>query len=185
MTGCRGAQIEVVTHAQWTRLPDIVRRTRLKNVWPAWSPNACRARDPGGRNFESGRATEKAIRGLEETSGLVRRIPPADVLFEDIMRVNEGIQAVLKEVENEELAWPAHGERGAGEKVFEICQSPQIIKEEMELWAGARRRRAGSAKIVDIVRRLRTRRRIVAGKARPDRNGVAPASRRCLSRSPA
>jgi flagellar motor switch protein FliG len=121
----------------------------------------------------AGRATEKAIlEGLEENEpGLVEEIRRLMFVFEDIMRVNDkGIQAVLKEVENEELALALRtASEELKEKVFRNMseRAAQIIKEEMEFMGPVRVADVEQAqqKIVDIVRRLEDSGEvIVAGK---------------------
>ena len=173
-------QIEVVTRiAQMDQTsPDIIKRSNA-----AWK-NVCR---PGLERFErvggiqavaeilnlAGRATEKAIlEGLEENEpGLVEEIRRLMFVFEDIMRVNDkGIQAVLKEVENEELALALRtASEELKEKVFRNMseRAAQIIKEEMEFMGPVRVADVEQAqqKIVDIVRRLEDSGEvIVAGK---------------------
>jgi len=121
----------------------------------------------------AGRATEKAIlEGLEENEpGLVEDIRRLMFVFEDIMRVNDkGIQAVLKEVENEELALALRtASEDLKDKIFKNMseRAAQIIKEEMEFMGPVRVADVEQAqqKIVDIVRRLEDSGEvIVAGK---------------------
>jgi flagellar motor switch protein FliG len=110
----------------------------------------------------AGRTTEKAIlEGLErENPQLVEEIRRLMFVFEDIVRVNDkGIQAVLKEVENEELALSlrtASDELKA--KVFKNMseRAAQLIKEEMEFMGPVRISdvEAAQQRIVDVVRRL-------------------------------
>jgi flagellar motor switch protein FliG len=110
----------------------------------------------------AGRSTEKAIlEGLaRDNSQLVEEIRRLMFVFEDIVRVNDkGIQAVLKEIENDELALAlktASEELKA--KVFKNMseRAAQLIKEEMEFMGPVRISDVESAqqRIVDVVRRL-------------------------------
>lgn len=110
----------------------------------------------------AGRTTEKAIlEGLErDNPQLVEEIRRLMFVFEDIVRVNDkGIQAVLKEIENDELSLAlktASEELKA--KVFKNMseRAAQLIKEEMEFMGPVRISDVESAqqRIVDIVRRL-------------------------------
>ncbi len=110
----------------------------------------------------AGRATEKAIlEGLEEDDPqLVEEIRRLMFVFEDIIRVNDkGIQAVLKEVENDELALGLKTSSDElKEKIFSNMseRAGQLIKEEMEFMGPVRVSdvEAAQQKIVDIVRRL-------------------------------
>lgn len=110
----------------------------------------------------SGRAVEKAIlEGLEEDHPqLVEEIRRLMFVFEDIIRVNDkGIQAVLKEVENDELALSL---KTASEELKQKIlrnmseRAAQLIREEMEFMGPVRVSDVENAqqKIVDIVRRL-------------------------------
>jgi len=110
----------------------------------------------------AGRATEKAImEGLsEDHPELVEEIRRLMFVFEDILRVDDrGIQAVLKEVQNEELALAL---RTASDelknKIFSNMseRAAQLIQEEMEYMGPVRVSdvEAAQQKIVDIVRRL-------------------------------
>lgn len=110
----------------------------------------------------SGRAAERAIMdGLnEDNPELVEEIRRLMFVFEDILRVDDrGIQSVLKEVENEELALAL---RTASEdlqsKIFANMseRAAQLIKEEMEFMGPVRVAdvEAAQQKIVDVVRRL-------------------------------
>jgi flagellar motor switch protein FliG len=110
----------------------------------------------------AGRTTEKAIlEGLErDNPQLVEEIRRLMFVFEDVVRVNDkGIQAVLKEIENEELALAL---RTASEelkgKVFKNMseRAAQLIKEEMEFMGPVRISDVEGAqqRIVDVVRRL-------------------------------
>jgi len=110
----------------------------------------------------AGRATEKAImEGLvEENPDLVEEIRRLMFVFEDIIRVDDrGIQAVLKEVENEELAMALRtASEELKEKIFSNMseRAASLIKEEMEYMGPVRVSDVENAqqKIVDIVRRL-------------------------------
>lgn len=110
----------------------------------------------------AGRATEKAIlEGLEEDDPqLVEDIRRLMFVFEDIIRVNDkGIQAVLKEVENEELALALKtASDDLKNKIFNNMseRASQLIREEMEYMGPVRVSdvEAAQQKIVDIVRRL-------------------------------
>ncbi len=110
----------------------------------------------------AGRATEKAILdGLEQVdSQLVEQIRRLMFVFEDIIRVNDkGIQAVLKEVENDELALALKtASEDLKQKIFRNMseRAASMIKEEMEFMGPVRVSDVESAqqKIVDVVRRL-------------------------------
>jgi flagellar motor switch protein FliG len=110
----------------------------------------------------AGRAAEKAIlEGLEKTNTeLVEDIQRLMFVFEDILRVNDkGIQSVLKEVANEELALALKtASEELRNKIFANMseRAAQLIKEEMEFMGPVRVSDVESAqqKIVDIVRRL-------------------------------
>ncbi len=110
----------------------------------------------------AGRSTEKAIlEGLErENPQLVEEIRRLMFVFEDIVRVNDkGIQAVLKEVDNEELALALKtASDELKSKVFKNMseRAAQLIKEEMEFMGPVRISdvEAAQQRIVDIVRRL-------------------------------
>ena len=121
----------------------------------------------------AGRAAEKAIlEGLEEQEpSLVEEIRRLMFVFEDILRVNDkGIQGVLKEVENEELALSLRtASEELKDKIFKNMseRAAQLIKEEMEFMGPVRLSdvEAAQQKIVDIVRRLEDAGEvIVAGK---------------------
>ena len=108
------------------------------------------------------RATEKTImEGLEaEDPDLVVQIRRLIFVFEDILQVNDkGIQAVLKEVDNDELAIAlktASEELKA--KIFGNMseRASQLIKEDMQYMGPVRVSdvEAAQQRIVDIVRRL-------------------------------
>src|ERR1051326_376729 len=108
------------------------------------------------------RSTEKGImEGLEaEDPDLVEQIRRLMFVFEDILHVNDkGIQAVLKEVDNDELAVAlktASEELKA--KIFSNMseRAAQLIKEDMQYMGPVRVSdvEAAQQRIVDIVRRL-------------------------------
>ncbi|MBX3377197.1 MAG: flagellar motor switch protein FliG [Phycisphaeraceae bacterium] len=108
------------------------------------------------------RATEKTImEGLEaEDPDLVEQIRRLMFVFEDILQVNDkGIQAVLKEVDNDELAVAlktASEELKA--KIFGNMseRAAALIKEDMQYMGPVRISdvEAAQQRIVDIVRRL-------------------------------
>lgn len=108
------------------------------------------------------RATEKAIlEGLEaDDPDLVEQIRRLMFVFEDIMMVNDkGIQAVLKEVDNDELTLAlktASPELQA--KIFANMseRAAALIKEDMQFMGPVRVSdvEAAQQRIVDIVRRL-------------------------------
>lgn len=108
------------------------------------------------------RATEKSImEGLEaEDPDLVEQIRRLMFVFEDILLVNDkGIQAVLKEVENEELALALKtASAELQQKIFTNMseRASSLIKEDMEYMGPVRVSDVESAqqRIVDIVRRL-------------------------------
>jgi len=108
------------------------------------------------------RATEKAImEGLEgEDPDLVEQIRRLMFVFEDIMLVNDkGIQAVLKEIENEELTVALKGaSEDLREKVFGNMseRAASMIREDMEYMGPVRMSdvEAAQQRIVDVVRRL-------------------------------
>jgi len=108
------------------------------------------------------RATEKGILESLETEDpeLVEQIRRLMFIFEDIMLVNDkGIQSVLKEVENDELALALKtASPELGEKIFKNMseRAAQLIKEDMDYMGPVRVADVEGAqqKIVDIVRRL-------------------------------
>jgi len=108
------------------------------------------------------RATEKSImEGLEaEDPELVESIRRLMFVFEDILQVqDQGIQAVLKEVENDELALALKtASDDLKEKLFSNMseRASELITEEMEYMGPVRVSdvEAAQQKIVDIVRRL-------------------------------
>ncbi len=81
-------------------------------------------------------------------------------VFEDILKVNDkGIQAVLKEVDNEELCLALKtGSDELKEKIFTNMSSraSELIKEDMEYMGPVRLSdvEAAQQRIVDVVRRL-------------------------------
>jgi flagellar motor switch protein FliG len=108
------------------------------------------------------RATEKAIlEGLEsDDPDLVEQIRRLMFVFEDIKMVNDkGIQAVLKEVDNEELALALKtASEDLKNKIFKNMseRAGQLIKEEMQFMGPVKVSdvEASQQRIVDIVRRL-------------------------------
>lgn len=108
------------------------------------------------------RATEKGIlEALEsEDPDLVEQIRRLMFVFEDIMLINDkGVQAVLKEIDNEELALAlrtANPELKA--KIFKNMseRASQLIQEDMEYMGPVRLSdvEAAQQRIVDVVRRL-------------------------------
>ena len=110
----------------------------------------------------AGRAAEKAILGglVDDSPVLVDEIRRLMFVFEDILRVDDrGIQAVLKEVDNDELALALRtASDELKEKIFSNMseRAAQLIKEEMEFMGPVRVSDVEGAqqKIVDVVRRL-------------------------------
>jgi flagellar motor switch protein FliG len=108
------------------------------------------------------RATEKGIlESLEqEDPDLVEQIRRLMFVFEDILLVNDkGIQALLKEVDNSELALALKtASPEMKQKIFANMseRAAQLIKEDMEYMGPVRVSDVESAqqKIVDVVRRL-------------------------------
>ncbi len=108
------------------------------------------------------RATEKAImEALEsEDPDLVEQIRRLMFVFEDILQVDDrGIQKVLKEVDNNELALSLKtASEDLRNKIFNNMseRAVQLISEEMEFMGPVRISEVEGAqqKIVDIVRRL-------------------------------
>ena len=108
------------------------------------------------------RATEKAIlEGLEsEDPDLVEEIRRLMFVFEDVMMVNDkGIQAVLKEIENDELSVAL---KTASEELQEKIlgnmsqRAGEMVREDMEFMGPVRLSdvEAAQQRIVDVVRRL-------------------------------
>lgn len=108
------------------------------------------------------RSTEKGImEGLEaEDPDLVEQIRRLMFVFEDILLVNDkGIQAVLKEVDNEELALALKtASEDLKQKIFKNMseRAATLIQEDMKYMGPVRVSdvEAAQQKIVDIVRRL-------------------------------
>ncbi|MEX0887710.1 MAG: flagellar motor switch protein FliG [Phycisphaeraceae bacterium] len=108
------------------------------------------------------RTTEKSImEGLEaEDPDLVEEIRRLMFVFEDIMLVNDkGIQSVLKEVDNDELALALKtASEELRDKIFGNMseRAARLIQEDMEYMGPVRVADVESAqqRIVDIVRRL-------------------------------
>jgi flagellar motor switch protein FliG len=108
------------------------------------------------------RATEKAVmEGLEsDDPDLVEQIRRLMFVFEDIIQVNDkGIQAVLKEVENDELSLALKtASEPLKEKIFKNMseRAAGLIKEDMQYMGPVRVSdvEAAQQRIVDIVRRL-------------------------------
>ena len=108
------------------------------------------------------RSTEKGImEGLEaEDPDLVEQIRRLMFVFEDILLVNDkGIQSVLKEVDNEELALALKtASEELKQKIFKNMseRASQLIQEDMQYMGPVRVSdvEAAQQKIVDVVRRL-------------------------------
>jgi len=108
------------------------------------------------------RTTEKSILdGIEtEDPDLVEQIRRLMFVFEDILKVNDkGIQAVLKEVDNEELCLALKtASDELKEKIFKnmSARASELIKEDMEYMGPVRLSdvEAAQQRIVDVVRRL-------------------------------
>jgi flagellar motor switch protein FliG len=108
------------------------------------------------------RSTEKGILESLETDDpdLVEQIRRLMFVFEDILLVNDkGIQSVLKEVDNDELALALKtASEDLKQKIFGNMsdRASQLIKEDMEYMGPVRLSDVEMAqqKIVDIVRRL-------------------------------
>jgi flagellar motor switch protein FliG len=108
------------------------------------------------------RTTEKGImEGLEaEDPDLVEEIRRLMFVFEDILDVNDkGVQAVLKEVDNDELALALKtGSEELKDKIFSNMseRAAKLIQEDMEYMGPVRVSDVEQAqqRIVDIVRRL-------------------------------
>ncbi len=108
------------------------------------------------------RSTEKGILENLETDDpdLVEQIRRLMFVFEDIMLISDkGIQSVMKEVDNDELALALKtASDDLKEKIFGNMseRASQLIKEDMEYMGPVRLSDVESAqqKIVDIVRRL-------------------------------
>jgi flagellar motor switch protein FliG len=108
------------------------------------------------------RATEKQImEGLEsEDPELVEQIRRLMFVFEDILMVDDkGIQTVLKEVDNDELALALKtASEDLKQKIFGNMseRASQLIREDMEFMGPVRVSdvEAAQQRIVDVVRRL-------------------------------
>jgi len=108
------------------------------------------------------RSTEKGImEGLEaEDPDLVEQIRRLMFVFEDILLVNDkGIQSVLKEIDNEELALALKtASEDLKQKIFKNMseRAAQLIGEDMQYMGPVRVSdvEAAQQKIVDVVRRL-------------------------------
>jgi flagellar motor switch protein FliG len=108
------------------------------------------------------RATEKSImEGLEaEDPDLVEQIRRLMFVFEDIMMVNDkGIQSMMKEVDNDDLALALKtASQELKDKIFKNMseRAAQLIKEDMDYMGPVRVSdvEASQQKIVDVVRRL-------------------------------
>lgn len=108
------------------------------------------------------RATEKGILEVLETDNpeLVEQIRRLMFVFEDIMLVNDkGIQAVLKEIENDDLSLSLKtASPELRDQMFKNMseRAAQLIKEDMEYMGPVRLAdvEAAQQKIVDVVRRL-------------------------------
>lgn len=129
----------------------------------------------------SGRASERVIlEGLEQQSPeLVEDIRRLMFVFEDVLRVNDkGIQAVLKEIDNEELALALRtASDELKQKIFRNMsdRASTLIKEEMDFMGPVRvvDVEAAQKKIVDVVRRLEDAGEImIAGKGGAEKDMV-------------
>ncbi len=108
------------------------------------------------------RSTEKAIlEGLEtEDPDLVEEIRRLMFIFEDVVKIDDkGIQAVLKEIDNDELALALKtASEELSDKIFQNMsdRAAELVKEDMEYMGPVRVSDVESAqqRIVDIVRRL-------------------------------
>jgi len=108
------------------------------------------------------RASEKSImEGIEaEDPDLVEQIRRLMFVFEDIMLVNDkGIQAVLKEVDNDELCLALKtASDSLKSKIYSnmSARAADLIKEDMQYMGPVRLSdvEAAQQRIVDVVRRL-------------------------------
>lgn len=108
------------------------------------------------------RATEKSIlENLEEEDPeLVEQIRKLMFVFEDVLHVDDrGIQQVLKEIDNEELASALKAaSEELKQKIFKNMseRAAEMVKEEMEFMGPVRVAdvEAAQQRIVDVVRRL-------------------------------
>ncbi len=117
------------------------------------------------------RTTEKGIKeGLEaEDPDLVEQIRRLMFVFEDILMVNDkGIQSVLKEIDNDELALALKtASPELRDKIFKNMseRASQLIQEDMEYMGPVRVSdvEAAQQRIVDVVRRLEDAGEIIIG----------------------
>ena len=108
------------------------------------------------------RATEKTIlEGIEgQDTDLAEQIRRLMFVFEDVLLVNDkGIQAVLKEIEHDDLSLALKtANADLREKIFRNMseRAAQLIKEDMEYMGPVRLSDVEGAqqRIVDVVRRL-------------------------------
>ncbi len=123
------------------------------------------------------RSTEKSIiDGVEsEDPDLVEEIRRLMFIFEDILKVDDkGIQAILKEVDNEELCLALKtGSDELKEKIYSnmSARAAELIKEDMEYMGPVRLSdvEAAQQRIVDIARRLEDAGEIIiAGRGEKD-----------------
>lgn len=126
------------------------------------------------------RTTEKGImEGLEaEDPDLVEQIRRLMFVFEDINMVNDkGIQAVLKEIDNDELGLALKtASPELRDKIFKNMseRAAQLIKEDMEYMGPVRVSdvEAAQQRIVDVVRRLEDAGEIIIGGRGGDKDMV-------------
>jgi flagellar motor switch protein FliG len=126
------------------------------------------------------RTTEKGImEGLEaEDPDLVEQIRRLMFVFEDILMVNDkGIQAVLKEIDNDELALALKtASPELRDKIFRNMseRASQLIQEDMEYMGPVRVSdvEAAQQRIVDVVRRLEDAGEIIIGGRGGDKDMV-------------
>ncbi|MCZ6612688.1 MAG: flagellar motor switch protein FliG [Planctomycetota bacterium] len=123
------------------------------------------------------RSTEKSIiDGVEsEDPDLVEAIRRLMFIFEDILKVDDkGIQAILKEVDNEELCLALKtGSDELKEKIYSnmSARAAELIKEDMQYMGPVRLSdvEAAQQRIVDIARRLEDAGEIIiAGRGEKD-----------------
>ncbi|MCH8153362.1 MAG: flagellar motor switch protein FliG, partial [Planctomycetes bacterium] len=123
------------------------------------------------------RSTEKSIiDGVEsEDPDLVEEIRRLMFIFEDILKVDDkGIQAILKEVDNEELCLALKtGSDELKEKVYSnmSARAAELIKEDMQYMGPVRLSEVEAAqqRIVDVARRLEDAGEIIiAGRGEKD-----------------
>lgn len=126
------------------------------------------------------RTTEKGImEGLEaEDPDLVEQIRRLMFVFEDVLLVNDkGIQAVLKEVDNDELALALKtASQDLKDKIFKNMseRAAALIKEDMDFMGPVRISdvEAAQQRIVDVVRRLEDAGEIIIGGRGGDKDMV-------------